>query len=720
MGWALLRPVRQSTKKDSSSYRPEIDGLRALAVVAVIVNHLKSDLLPSGYLGVDIFFVISGYVITASLGRGKASSIGELLRNFYTRRVKRLAPALTVFVVIASALICLFNPNPQDSLLTGITSLFGISNIFLFSRATDYFASATELNMFTHTWSLGVEEQFYLFFPIAAWMCGFSRRSAKGTRNLWMFTLMLSVLSLGMFIFLYRQNQPAAYFLMPARFWEIGAGCLLFLGFQWIPWMSRIIPSLPSMIILVGLLAVLAVPQEFAVVATIAAVLLTAALIGSLRPGTRGFSFMTNPWMVDLGLISYSLYLWHWGVLAISRWTIGIHPWTLPIQLPLMLVLAFLSYRYVETPFRDFREFGNQWRPLSLGFAGTAISSLMLIAMMQPRVHYVLFRGVVDTGMDRAIKYLKLPQSAEVEAMMRRRSICAKQTIDQDLAKLPTDQYHLINKDNLCFFNSASDTTMVAFVGDSHANAIFPIADHLAQQKHPVLFLSKPGCIFPPLGEAGTGCLPLMASMEKLLVEQFRDRGGGILVAEGYLQGHFGYEGHLRWQYQDRSAGDHASVDANFRKYLRALADLATRLETVNASLVVFGPKPDHEYYARNDDLAARERCSRQWFAPSSGAPCHGNRYGTSRRHILDETKPLLNSLLALERQHKNLFVYQPFDILCQGKVTCSVNHNGKPLYADPDHLSPYGAMFIYQNFQNFLASRVSFPLSPGSSNPAP
>jgi peptidoglycan/LPS O-acetylase OafA/YrhL len=137
-------------------YRPEIDGLRAFAVVAVIINHFNKDLLPSGYLGVDIFFVISGYVITSSLAGRQSKNFLDFLTGFYERRIKRLVPALVVFVLITSVLISLFNPEPGVALGLGWKSLFGASNISLYRSSTDYFAQSTELNPFTHTWSLGV------------------------------------------------------------------------------------------------------------------------------------------------------------------------------------------------------------------------------------------------------------------------------------------------------------------------------------------------------------------------------------------------------------------------------------------------------------------------------------------------------------------------------------------------------------------------------------
>jgi peptidoglycan/LPS O-acetylase OafA/YrhL len=152
--------IKENNLSLKSRYRPEIDGLRAFAVVAVIVNHFNKEILPNGYLGVDIFFVISGFVITSSLYQRPSKNFKDFISGFYERRIKRLVPALSVYVLTTSIAICLFNPKPYLSLWTGLTSLFGLSNLYLLDKATDYFAQSTELNIFTHTWSLGVEEQF--------------------------------------------------------------------------------------------------------------------------------------------------------------------------------------------------------------------------------------------------------------------------------------------------------------------------------------------------------------------------------------------------------------------------------------------------------------------------------------------------------------------------------------------------------------------------------
>ena len=400
-----------------SPYRPEIDGLRAFAVIAVIINHFNKDLLPSGYLGVDIFFVISGYVITSSLANHRSESFGDFFLGFYARRVKRLLPALVVFVAIAFPVSSLFiSPEPaldfNSYARTGISSLFGLSNLYLFKQSTDYFASSTEYNVFTHTWSLGVEEQFYIVFPFLIWLSGFGRITAKGERNLFWTTLILSIGSIIGFVYLYPTHQSAAYFLMPPRIWELGAGCLIFLALQHRRRLLGRMKELPPSLVAGALVAALFIPLSHAVLATIAVVSLTLCLLACLRPEKGGYGLFTHPQIVYLGLISYSLYLWHWGVLCISRWTIGIHWWSWPLQVGLMLVLAIGSYRYVETPLRKAEWSAKRWRTISLG-AGAAEATAGTILAIARAPNFSLYTGQKPTINSEGVSSLTTPYSIQ-------------------------------------------------------------------------------------------------------------------------------------------------------------------------------------------------------------------------------------------------------------------------------------------------------------------
>ena len=367
-----------------SRYRPEIDGLRAFAVIAVIINHFNKDILPNGYLGVDIFFVISGFVITSSLYQRPSKNFKDFISSFYERRIKRLVPALSVFVLIMSITICLFNPEPNTSLKTGLTSLFGLSNLHLLKSSTDYFAQSTELNVFIHTWSLGVEEQFYILFPFLIWFSGFGRQTKNGARNLFLTIGALAIASLIGFLYFYAINQSAVYFLMPTRFWEIASGCLLFIGFQKRKSSEHFLEKVPSILVLILIVGVMYLPTSLATLSTFAVVVLSLFLIASLRKCTASYIFFTNPKVVYIGLISYSLYLWHWGILSISRWTIGIHWWSLPLQVALMFGLAIASYQWIETPLRKGNWFAKGWKTLIVGGSITITVFAGIYALGKP------------------------------------------------------------------------------------------------------------------------------------------------------------------------------------------------------------------------------------------------------------------------------------------------------------------------------------------------
>ena len=400
--------INEKTPSIQSRYRPEIDGLRAFAVVAVIINHFNKEILPNGYLGVDIFFVISGFVITSSLYQRPSKDFKDFIIGFYERRIKRLVPALSMFVLITSITICLFNPRPGLSLQTGLTSLFGLSNLYLLRNSTDYFAQSTELNAFTHTWSLGVEEQFYILFPLLIWFSGFSRQTKNGIRNLFLIVTSLTIASLIGFIYLYPLNQPAAYFLMPSRFWEIASGCLLFIGFQKSIFIRQFLGKVPPLLLITLIIGVMYLPMSLARTSTFAVVILSLFLIASLKKGTTLYTFFTNPKVVYIGLISYSLYLWHWGVLSISRWTIGIYWWSVPFQVALMFGLTVASYRYIEKPFRNENWLGKRWKTFVAGGGVLVTLTGSLMVLGKP------LKGKLFTGDQYNVRNMKIYRDLQI------------------------------------------------------------------------------------------------------------------------------------------------------------------------------------------------------------------------------------------------------------------------------------------------------------------
>lgn len=411
-------------------YRSDIDGLRALAVLAVILNH--AGLLPGGYLGVDVFFVISGFVITRSL-EGETGSFGGVALRFYARRVKRLLPALALCVAVSAVAICLVDPNPIVSLLTGIAAMFGGSNLFLFVQATDYFGAPAGLNIFTHTWSLGAEEQFYLLFPALFW---FQRKWVRE----------LSLLALFVAVVLNVRHPSATFFLV--RFWEIGAGCLL---------AGRV--KIPPILPLLGLCAVFLLDRPL--MGSVLATGLTSALIVS-----GGHRFQNHPVAVYIGKLSYSLYLWHWPVFILAKWTVGISALTLPFLLPVVFLLAAGSYHFVE-PFR-----GVKWAPWRVLIFGAFLS----VATAGLLVGLVKFHGRLFLGHEVATAGRDYVTSSGVRAS------------DCSLVKLKAD-FH----PERCFLGKP----VIYVTGDSHALDLFPTLD---AAKIGAVATWQNGCLFPPQG----------------------------------------------------------------------------------------------------------------------------------------------------------------------------------------------------------------------------
>lgn len=464
-------------------YRPEIDGLRALAVMAVILHHFDRNILPSGYLGVDLFFVISGYVITASLSHRKYSSIQNVFISFYSRRVKRLVPALIFCVVVTSFIIFLFNQVPGVSIKTGMSALFGVSNLYLFHQSTDYFGQSAELNFFTHTWSLGVEEQFYLVFPFILWFTGFLRRTQSGSARLLLVIGTLSVLSLVSYVYLSSRNPNLAYFLTPFRFWELGIGCLFFLLVQERSEINIPFHKLNSGFLLFLIIAVFFAPASVQVSATVAVVGLTALLIASLRTGTVTHRILTFRPIVYIGLLSYSLYLWHWSILTLSRWTIGIHWWSVPIQLGLIFLLAYISYTYIEKPFRHLRWSSHKFMDISYALF---FSLLVTVVVFIPSHHYSnsLYLGNANTlpfgNSDSSV----IARSSSDPAFLSALSIAERNLIDCNMTPhhLSGDSYRPAPLVNETFIDNCLSTPnrKIILVGDSFAGVVGKHIAHAA------------------------------------------------------------------------------------------------------------------------------------------------------------------------------------------------------------------------------------------------
>ncbi|WP_210247523.1 acyltransferase, partial [Methylobacterium sp. WL116] len=233
-------PAIEPGRATADHYRA-VDGLRAVAVIAVMVFHLREGWLPGGLTGVDVFFVISGFVVTASVAQRQGGSFGDFVLAFYARRIARILPALALTVAVSAIAYALFIPSAWlgDTIAkTGLAAIFGLSNLVL-AAGDDYFSVKAAFNVFTHTWSLGVEEQFYLLFPLIMYF-GSKDAGAAGPRDRRVpILLALVAASFAAGALLSATRPTIAFYTLPARFWELGAGMLLCLTrARWTPWLA--------------------------------------------------------------------------------------------------------------------------------------------------------------------------------------------------------------------------------------------------------------------------------------------------------------------------------------------------------------------------------------------------------------------------------------------------------------------------------------------------
>jgi len=643
-----------SETEKTQRYSSEIDGLRALAVIAVIVNHFSHDLLPSGHLGVDIFFVISGYVITSSLYNRPGTSLFDFILNFYSRRMRRLVPALVVFVVFTCIAICLFNNFPKDSIRTGVSALFGYSNIHLLLHAVNYFGEPAQLNVFTHTWSLGVEEQFYLIFPFAIWFSGFGRRSRIGSRNLALVIGSFSVLSLGLFIFWSESNPNFSFFLMPARFWELGAGAFVFL-FLNKDKQGTINGSLGiySIFLLIFILICLFVAADYSEYTTIAIVLLTSMLIATIRPRTLCQSILSHPSATYVGRISYSLYLWHWGVLALSRWTVGIHPWSVPIQLGLMFLLADASYRYVENPLRRAEWSIFPWRTIAYGGGTLVIAASLLLGLVKPFAKH-LYAGTPPKMEAVGVETLVAPYSLPDPASTWHGEECILSDNSEVGKVIPID------KCTLGDFSNADRRILV--LGNSFSAAFVPAFDQLVESDNYAVVLTSswgasPGPDIDNHGSWDKANDYYWGQVAPSLIDSLRPGDAVFLVSD----------------LANFSPPEEAASGENRLSQLEnSFANLSGELYSRDIGLAVLDGLP----FVR-EAMCDPSTASKQWFAPFGG-PCryYSKNETISRRSHLDKT---LSSL----QEQRDITVVDLMDEFCPGEICTYEAEDGQMLYRD-------------------------------------
>lgn len=670
----------ESTTRTPSTYFAFIDGLRALAVIAVIAYHFNAHLLPGGFTGVDVFFVISGFVVSGSVADLDHRRVTGFAARFYARRLRRILPALVVCLVVTELLSVLLIPTSSlnsGSDHVGMMAFVAQSNRALVASADSYFAPHADFNPFTHTWSLGVEEQFYLLFPLVflAWLRGgrWRRVSIIATATS-LFVTLFHTRTLTM-----HGHETLAFYSITARLWQIAAGVLLYqfvarggrdraAGVVQRRWRGAV---LATSCVLLAFAFVHARPAHTPWPDGLAAVGGTIGIIACLVDH-RWSNVVTNVLsarpLVAIGRISYSLYLWHWPVIVLFRWTVGLAPasHTL-IALVLTAGLAVASFRWVESPIRRSRTLSRQspWLVITAGlvFLAGGIAVARMVVTHKTSLSLT------------AVARHPAEWSPEDIALASPQPQCGLQDRQQ---RSGATTVRLIDR-VACVQATTAATLFVA--GDSHAGAYSGMLKQFALTTGaPVRLMTNPGCAF---GVSNVVCVANDAAVVTYIVANAH--AGDLLFMPSLRLARLSDQ----WATADPNAIRAATaatramgvdVEERTRDLLAPIVGRGVKL-LFEAPLPLFASPPYRcaDEYDRHNPICA----------PGFSMP---------RRLLVSYRAPVLAAMEHLSQSLSDASIWDPFLVLCPGAI-CHAVEGGRALFFDGDHLSGAGNVALGPSF---------------------
>jgi peptidoglycan/LPS O-acetylase OafA/YrhL len=663
--------------------------------------------LPGGYTGVDVFFVISGFVVTGALVGSTRSSFLAFINEFYARRLARILPALVAVLVVSALAATLFIPSAWLSVFSESTAkaaFFGLSNWALQRNADTYFAPQAELNPYTHTWSLGVEEQFYLVAPMLVFFCvrSMNRSRETGARfSIGPLVLLTAASCIGC-MWTGQLRPLVAFYFIGCRFWELGIGVLLFLftsDYTRTSWTQRR-PILRQSAAWLGLIFLLlsfffAYPYFFPWPDALFPTLGTALIIAGAQAGPNetlvGRALSTPPF-VWVGLRSYSLYLWHWPVYVLLRWTVGLETNLLfAIAAISTIALAMFSYRWIELPLRHnhYIERQPKWARV-LGFLSLTIFGWYIATLTFENSKNVSLSTVVRNSIDwYAETNMPFPDIGERHCRVKITAV--KFVGGQKLLYTP----------HSC--NIEPQQTKFYVLGDSHALMLAPIFEQLsAELGVEASIYSLQGCSFIDFKKPMATMSPNPDCLEynhAVANHVLSTAGAGDLVVLPSLRlQRYGEQWVSRTSTNMYDFMYNPSAlkqrEAAFLDAIDWLAPFADK----QLNVVFVAPTPIFK--------APPFRCS-DWFNRINPI-CVGDNQ-QSRAELEALRAPVIDSMEVLGRKFSHVKVWDPFPILCPDE-TCYVFKSGRPQFFDGDHLSAYGDALLYPEFKKMVTDEFINP----------
>ncbi len=674
------QPTPEAASRRPSELISGIQGLRAVAIILVVVYHLG---LPfgAGFIGVDVFFVISGFVITRMVLRRSASTNRLSLGAFWGGRVRRLLPALAVTVVLTVIGAALFTSPIRGQSGTGITGIAASlwsSNGYLAFMGAGYFSKGGLANPLMHTWSLAVEEQFYVFFPLlmAVLLWWTRRRGGTITRRLAIWLSIVGILSLALCIWLTFVRLPLpvgwliAFYSPLTRAWEFAAGALVAIALHrgWVPgaW-ARVSAVLGGIVLVIGLAVIEAgsnFPGWFAILPVVASVLLIIAAVS----GAPGASLLSTRPMVFIGDVSYGWYLFHWPLIVFAASALGSEDFSLPVALLVGAAgfgAAVLCYRWIEQPIRERRVFGRLRAPflMVLVLVPSIAASYALLAM---------------SGRGWGVAEVKSMQAQLDHGRWHYQAVCQSTLLipDRDMSA--------------CQFPGDAGKRPLILVGDSNAGVYAELMVELGKETgRPVSIATVPSCplvdveSIQPDGRSWLDCQASYDATMEWLGEQPPSTvvvaSGGVAVdTKGYTM-----------QLADGSivrpsAARGAALQASLERSYAAVRERGHSVVQVELA-------PHFAWWPSNCSLLEMLR---------DGTPSCGE---TSTRAEADDFE---RYSLAAERAASsaaNVPVIAIRDLLCPEAV-CRTNVGNRWIYEDGTHLSYDAALGLLPTFSAVLS----------------
>ena len=615
--------------------------------------------LPGGFIGVDIFFVISGYLITQTLWSDIERDKFSLTR-FYERRIRRIVPALTAMLVVTFiAAFTILMPFDFKGFCASLTATVLFASNFYFWWKAGYFDQAAVLKPLLHTWSLAVEEQYYTFFPLLLYaLRGFRRRTIL------LIIAAISLVSFAAAIVMVVKWPTAAFYLPIGRFWELLAGASAALALQLAPKHQRMreLMGAAGLILLAAAIALMNEKRPFPGLLAVPPVVGTALIIVSATRGQTIVSrALSNPVLTWFGGISYSLYLWHWPILSLFRYVMrrGPEGWELLAFLAVSIALAWISTTFIEAPFRTgvFKTASRK----SL-FTGAALASGAMAACA--------FAGLALHGMPGRYKPLTRAFAQAAYDINPMRARCDRRSA----SAIAADQYCVVGATD-------APAPTFAFLGDSFGDALVPGIENAARadgEKGAILTFS--GC-YPLLGlNQQNGCRGFWDSAVSAIDRQKSIRTV-VLVARwtaAYSGTRFGEASRGGWYLTDDDSKGERSYPETRRVFVRAIDRTLTRLKGYNVVVLMGIPEQDR-------DVPRAEALASQFGQPL---------FAGISRDTHEARQADLRAVWVEKARQYHVRLVDLTDRLCDAQ-TCHAIEDGKVLYADDNHLSRTGALAI-------------------------